>query len=141
MDEVAALGFWQYGLFGWIFGDTGVVGLLLAAVGVYGVLSYAVSQRTPEIGVRMALGAERGDVLRLIVGHGCCWPASASASASCWRRSARGSGGRSSTTSVHSIPLTFGAVAVFLLVVAALASYIPALRATRVDPVQALRGE
>ena len=141
MEEVRSLGYWQYGLFGWIFGTIGVVGLLLASVGVYGVLSYAVSQRTQEIGVRVALGAGRRDVLRLIVGHGvllagigvgvglvlapfCTWV------------------GRSLFYNVSPFdPATFSSVAVFLIVVAFLASYLPARRATKVDPVIALRGE
>lgn len=141
MEAVRALGFWQYGLFGWIFGVTGIVGLLLASVGVYGVLSYVVSQRTAEIGVRMALGAERGRVLRLIVGHGIVLA---------------GTGvviglvlapigtrfGRSLFYNVSPFdPLTFGSVAAFLLLVAVIASYVPALRATRVNPVTALRGD
>jgi ABC-type antimicrobial peptide transport system permease subunit len=141
LDEVRRLGFWQYALFGWIFGVTGVVGLLLASVGVYGVLSYAVSQRTPEIGVRMALGAERRDVLRLIVGHGVMLAGTGVAIGlvlapmGTWF-------GRSLFYNVSPFdPLTFATVAVFLMTVAFLASYLPARRATRVNPVQALRGE
>jgi predicted permease len=141
MDELRQLGFWEYGLFGWIFGVTGVVGLLLASVGVYGVLSYVVSQRTAEIGVRMALGAERATVLKLIVGHGLVLAGVGVgiglvlAPMGTWF-------GRTLFYNVGPFdPATFGAVAIFLLTVAGLASYVPALRATKVDPVQALRGE
>ena len=140
-EELRQLSFWQYGLFGWIFGVTGVVGLLLAAVGVYGVLSYTVSQRTAEIGVRMALGAERRSVLRLIVGHGVVLAGIGVgiglvlAPLGTWF-------GQSLFYNVSPFdPATFTVVAVFLLAVAAAASYVPALRATRVNPVQALRGE
>ena len=64
------MSFWQYGLYGWIFGTIGVVGVLLASIGVYGVLAYGVSQRTQEIGIRVALGADRGHVMKLVVGQG-----------------------------------------------------------------------
>ena len=114
---------------------------MLAAIGVYGVLSYAVSQRTPEIGVRMALGAARGDVLRLVVGHGLLLAGIGVgvgmllAPLATWA-------GRSLFFNVSPFdPLSFTLVALFLVAVAAAASYVPALRATRIDPVSALRGE
>ena len=141
MDEVRRLGFWQYQLFGWIFGTIGVVGLLLASVGVYGVLSYAVSQRTQEIGVRVALGAARRDVLRLIVGHGVTLAAIGIGVGLVLAPFATRFG-RSLFYNVSPFdPVTFVSVSAFLLVVAFLASYLPARRATMVDPVIALRGE
>jgi putative ABC transport system permease protein len=141
MEEVRRLGFWQFALFGWIFGTIGVVGLLLASVGVYGVLSYAVSQRTQEIGVRVALGAARRDVLRLIVGHGVTL-AAIGVGIGLVLAPAATYFGRSLFYNVSPFdPASFSFVAVFLLVVAFLASYLPARRATKVDPVIALRGE
>ncbi len=139
MEELRRLGYWEFGLFGWVFGAIGLGGLLLAAIGVYGVLSYAVSQRVPEIGVRVALGASRRDVLRLVVGHGLGLAAIgvviglALAPAGTWA-------GRSLFYNVSPFdPFSFVAVALFLLVVALAASYVPALRATRIDPLSALR--
>jgi predicted permease len=141
MDEARRLTFWQYGLYGWIFGTIGIVGLLLASVGVYGVLAYSVSQRTQEIGVRVALGAGRRDVLRLVVGDGLRLAGvgvvvgMALAPLGTWFA-------RSLFYSVGPFdPVTFAAVASFLLIVAFMASYVPARRATRVDPVIALRAE
>jgi putative ABC transport system permease protein len=141
MDDVRRAGYWQYGVFGWIFGVTGVVGLLLASVGVFGVLSYHVTQRTSEIGVRMALGADRPAVLRLIVGHGMRLAGAGVlvgmvlAPLGTWF-------GRTLFYNVSPFdPVTFGTVAAFLLSVAFVASWVPARRATTVDPVRALRGE
>jgi ABC-type antimicrobial peptide transport system permease subunit len=140
MEEVRRLGFWQYGLFGWIFAVTGVVGLLLALIGVYGVLSYAVEQRANEIGVRMALGADRADVMRLIVGHGVAL-AGIGVVIGLLIAPLGTRAGQSLFYNVSAFdPLTFGAVALFLLTVAALASWIPARRATKVNPVVVLRG-
>jgi len=115
--------------------------LLLAAVGIYGVIAYSVTQRTQEIGIRMALGAQRGDVLRMVVGQAMALTAAGIAI---------GAIGALLLTRVMSgllfnvtpgDPLTFVAVAAVLGLVAACASYVPGRRATRVDPVIALRAE
>jgi putative ABC transport system permease protein len=141
MTQVRERGYWQYGIFGWVFGTIGVVGLLLAAIGVYGVLSYAVSQRTPEIGVRIALGASRAAVLKLIIAHG-MWLAGVGVAVGLGLAAI---GMKQTRTLLFGIspydPTVFTVVALFLLVVAFLASAVPALRATRVDPLAALRGE
>jgi len=118
-----------------------VVALLLAAIGIYGVLAYTVAQRTSEIGIRMALGAQRSSVLRLVVGNGVTLAvigvAIGAAVALVATRSLERLVFGVSTTD----PGVFTFVALALTAVAATAAAIPALRASRVDPIVALRSE
>jgi predicted permease len=141
MEESRRLSFWQFGLFGWIFSSIGGLALFLAAVGVYGVLSYSVSQRQQEIGVRMALGAERHDVLRLIVGQGMRLALYGVVAGVAIAAVAMPAAKQLLYDVSPFDPVSFVVVALFLTTVAALASYIPARRATKVSPVVALRGE
>jgi predicted permease len=128
----------------------GALALLLAALGLYSVMSYSVSQRTHEIGVRMALGAQRGDVLALVLRRGMALTAAGLAvgitlalpMASKVPVASPSSLGLGHTTSaVVNGAMIYGAAAAFLAVIAALATYIPARRATKVDPMVALRYE
>ena len=141
MEEVRRLGFWQFGLYGWIFGTIGIVGLILASVGLHGMLSYSVSQRTQEIGVRVALGAARRDVVKLVVSHG-LWLVGIGVVIGLVGAPLAGWAMRSFLYRISPFdPLSFIGVSTLLIVVAFLASYLPARRATKVDPVIALRGE
>jgi putative ABC transport system permease protein len=115
--------------------------VLLAAVGIYGVMAYSVTQRTHEIGIRIALGAQPGDVLRNIVAHGLSLAAAGIAAGLVFAFIlTRLMENMLFGVSAHD-PGTFLVVAVLFGVVAGIASWIPARRATRVDPLHALRYE
>jgi putative ABC transport system permease protein len=124
-----------------LLGSFAVLALVLAAVGIYGVVSYTVTQATQEIGVRMALGAEAGSVLKLVVSEGLRLAGAGAAiglalAAGCSRMLQSQFFGASALD-----PITLPAIIATLLAAALLASYIPARRAARVDPLQALRHE
>jgi putative ABC transport system permease protein len=117
------------------------VALVLAASGLYGLVAHSVTERTHEIGVRMALGAKRGDVIRLVIGHGLSMTLAGIV--------AGVAGAAALSTSLEGLvfgvrpmdPVTFGAVVVMLLGVSVAACYVPAHRATRIAPTSALRAE
>jgi putative ABC transport system permease protein len=139
MDEVVANSAFFFNLFGTVFSVLGACALVLASVGIYGVIAFAVGQRTQEIGVRMALGAHRGNVLAMILRQGTVQLAVglgaglALAFAVC----------RMMRFLLYQVeptdPPTYGLVSVVLCLVAFLASAIPARRAARVDPLVAIR--
>jgi putative ABC transport system permease protein len=141
MDQVIADKLWRSRLTTLLLGIFATIALALAAVGIYGVISYSVRQRTQEIGIRMALGAESADVLKLTM-VASMKPVLAGAGAGLALALAAS---RLMVTLLYGVsaadPYTFGAVTLVLLLSALLAAYLPARRATKVDPLIALRHE
>jgi putative ABC transport system permease protein len=141
LSDVTALGTIPQRIASAISGTLGIVGLLLAAIGIYGVTSYAVNQRTREIGIRVALGADHKSVMRLMLHQGLVLAGIgvligvtlAAAGAQLIRSLLYGISGLD--------PITFGGAALVFALIALIASYIPARRALAVDPMVALRNE
>jgi putative ABC transport system permease protein len=139
MDDLVEEQIGQTRLTVMLLGSFAAVAVLLALIGIYGVISYSVVQRTYELGIRRALGAQPADILRLILGQGLGLAAAGITA---------GIGGALALTRVMQSllfhvnatdPATFAGIALLFLLVALAASYIPARRATRIDPMAALR--
>ena len=124
-----------------LVGLFGALAILLAAIGTYGVIAYAVSQRTTEFGLRMALGAQRGDLMRMVLAQGArlVVPGALAGVALALVL------GRAMKSLIYGVrpddPMTFVAVAAMVMLVALVASYVPARRAAKADPMRALRAE
>ena len=141
LDEIIDRRLGESKLIIWVSGAVGALALLLASIGLYGVMAYAVAARTKEIGIRVALGAGPGRVSRMILADGLALAATGTLvglliSAACMRLMASLLYGVSTTD-----PLTYAGVSIFLTAIALLACYVPARRATKVDPIVALRYE
>jgi predicted permease len=140
MRQLAETRLFAVKLGAWLIGSFGLLALVLAAVGLYGVIGYSVSRRTREIGIRIALGAESGNVLKLVLRQGMTLVVVGGVLGAALAAAA----GRllSSMLFVSPIdPIAFGMALAILLAVAAFANWIPARRASRVDPMISLRGE
>jgi putative ABC transport system permease protein len=141
LEQVTAILLIPQRIAGALAASLGVVVLLLAAIGLYGVTSYSVNRRTREIGIRIALGASRAEVMRLVVRQGLTLTAAGVALG--LTAGAVGSQViRNLLFGVSALdPIAFGGAALLFAIVSFAASYLPARRATRVDPMIALRAE
>ena len=141
LTDVTAFGLIPQRIAASVAGTLGIVGLLLCAVGIYGVTSYAVAQRTREIGIRMALGANQRSVIRLVIRQGFALTAIGAALG----LAIAGVGAKFLESLLFGLrgqdPITFVSACVLFALITLVASYIPARRATRVDPMIALRTE
>jgi ABC-type antimicrobial peptide transport system permease subunit len=141
MDQLIGLATWRARLAAVMLGLMAALSLTIAAVGIYGVFSYAVAARSREIGVRIALGAGRERILGMVLREGAALSAAALAVGlpAAWVLT------RALSSQLYRVspgdPAIYASVAALLLAVALLACYIPARRATRIDPMQTLRSE
>jgi predicted permease len=141
MEEVVTISMLPDKIMPRLLGVFGAAALVLAIIGVYGVMSYSVSQRTREVGVRMALGAQRRDIMRLVVGQGAALAGlGVVLGLALAALSTKGLGTFLLGVSAYD-PMIFGGVTLALATAAVVASYLPARRAVRVDPLVALRAE
>jgi putative ABC transport system permease protein len=141
MSDRIAAGIWQARASGSLFGVFAALAAVLAAIGLYGVLSYQVTQQHREIGVRLALGAEPRAVVKMIIGRGFVLAGIGVAAGLVVASMAS----RALSTVLYEVnatdPWTFAGIATFLGSIALLASAVPAMHATRIDPIVALRAE
>jgi ABC-type antimicrobial peptide transport system permease subunit len=139
MDDLVEEQVGQHRLLMVLLGAFAAVALLLALIGIYGAIAYAVAERTQEVGIRRALGAQQGDILRLVIGQGLAVSVTGIVigliGAGALTRLMKSLLFHVSATD----PATFAAIAVLFLAVALAASYIPARRAARIDLMAALR--
>ncbi len=141
MDDIVSMSIATPRFTGWLLALFAGLAVVLASIGIYGVLAYLVSQRTHEIGIRMAIGASSRNVLRMVLARGLVLALMGIGSGlvGAWFLTTLMAG------LLHDVqsrdPLTFAGVAIVLTVVALAASYLPARRATRVDPLKALRAD
>jgi len=141
MDEIIGSSLGSRRLNLWLIGSFGIITLILAAGGLYGVVAYTVAQRTREVGIRMALGARSAEIVRLMLGYGAARAtlgiaAGLAIAVAATRVLANVLVGVSADD-----PITYLGVALLLGVTALLASWVPARRAARIDPMEAIRGE
>jgi putative ABC transport system permease protein len=139
LEDSTALGFMTQRIVASVSGSLGSVGLLLAAIGIYGVTAYTVARRSREIGIRIALGAQRRDIATMVLVQG-LWLAGIGSAIGLALAAFASQALAGYLFGIPPIdPPTFLGAAVLFATIAAVASYIPARRATRVDPLMALR--
>src|SRR5882762_1393838 len=141
LEKARRVGYGSHKLGAMLSSSLGILGLFLASLGIYGLMSYSVAQRTHEVGIRIALGANRSDILKLVLGQGLRISlvglvVGLAIALGVTRVIAAMLYGVKPTD-----PVTFGGVSALLTAVALLASYLPARRAAKVEPLVALRYE
>ncbi len=141
MDGALWLVTWSFGTLGWTFATFGAIALLMAAVGLYGVIAFSVGRRTQEMGIRMALGAYRKDIVKLVLAKGMKQIGVGMAVGLVFGAALTRPLGSVSFRVDPNDPTVYAAIILTLTLTGLLACLVPALRAARVDVVQAVKAE